>query len=163
MADIKLTLQMKRHAIIIALKSEHSDLEIANFLKVARSFVHKVRKELEASDGNVSPVAKRKKHCQRSDTTRTPEFIRHVQNIIDEDPRKTIRSIAKDLQVSEGTIRNVVHKDIRYKSYVMRRGQFMSERTQESRLIRSKRLLNKLKHPQEPGMLVFFSDENNFD
>lgn len=39
----------------------------------------------------------------------------------------------------------------------------MSETTKENRLIRSKRLLNKLKHPVEQGMLWFFSDEKNFD
>ena len=158
-----LTQEMKRHAVIVALAAKHSDLKISNFLHVARSFVHKVRLELEGCDGNVSPVAKRKKHSQCSDTVRTPEFIRNVQNIIDENPGRSIRSIAKELQVSEWTIRTVVHQDIRYKSYVMRKGQFISAKTQENRLMRSKRLLNKVKNPHEHGMLWFFSDEKNFD
>lgn len=153
---------MKRNAVIVALSAKHSDIEISTFLNVSRSFVHKVRLQLYEYDGNVSPVAKRKKHSQRSDTIRTPEFIPNVQNIIDENPRRSMRSIAKELQVSEWTIRAVVHQNIRYKSYVMRRSQFMSSKTQENRLMRSKRLLNKLKNPHEHGMLWFFSDEKNF-
>ena len=70
--------------------------------------------------------------------------------------------MAKDFKVSKCTIRRVVHEDVRYKSYVMRSGQFISEKTKENRLIRAKRLLSKLKH-QETGTLWFFSDEKNFD
>ena len=39
----------------------------------------------------------------------------------------------------------------------------MSEINQENRLMRAKRLLNKLKHPEEQEILWFFSDEKNFD
>ncbi|UYV77421.1 hypothetical protein LAZ67_15000963, partial [Cordylochernes scorpioides] len=38
----------------------------------------------------------------------------------------------------------------------MQRGQFMSERTKVCCLTRAKRLLNKLKYPEEPGMIWFF-------
>lgn len=148
-----LTQEMKRHAVIVAIHAEHSDVEIARFLKVARSFVNKVRKELEASGGDVLSVAKRKKHSQRSDIIRTQQFVQQVQEIIDTNPEMSIRAIARNLNVCEGVIRTVVHDDIRYKSYVMRRGQFMSEQTKEQRLIRGKRLLNKVKHPEEPGLL----------
>ena len=56
---------MKRHAVIAAIHAKHSDLEKSQFLNVARSFV---RRELEASDGNVESVAKRRKHKPRSDS-----------------------------------------------------------------------------------------------
>jgi len=148
MEDNKLTQEMKRHAVIVAIHANHSDLEISQFLNVARSFVHKVRRGLEVSDDNVESVAKRKKHEGRSDTVRTSQFVQQVQGIIDKDPSKSIRAISRDLQVSECTIRRIVHEDIRYKSYVMRKGQFMSAQTREQRFIRAKRLLNKLKHPE---------------
>ena len=121
MTHPQLTQEMKRRAVIVAIKAEHSDLETSRFLKVARSFVYKVRKELETEDGNVSPVSKRKKYFKRSDIIRTPEFIQQVQQAIDDNSIKSMRSIAKELHVSEGTIRNVVHEDIRYKSYVRRK------------------------------------------
>ncbi|XP_011068611.1 PREDICTED: uncharacterized protein LOC105154645 isoform X1 [Acromyrmex echinatior] len=159
----KLTHEMKRHAVIVAIHANHSDLEISEFLNLARSFVHKVRRELEVSNGNVQSVAKRKTHKARSDTVRTSQFVQQVQGIIDEDPSKSIRAISRDLQVSECTIRRIVHEDIRYKSYVMRKGQFMSARTREQRFIRAQRLLSKLKHSEISDMLWFYSDEKNFD
>ena len=38
----------------------------------------------------------------------------------------------------------------------------MTEKTKNLRLIKSVRLLNKLKHPKKPKMLWFFLDEKNF-
>ena len=161
MEDYKVTQEMKRHAVIVAIRAKHIDLEISNFLNCARSFVHKVRSELETSNGDIESAAKRKKHEERSDIIKTPEFVKQAQNIIEKDPSTSMRAIARKLNVSEGLIRLVVHEDLRYKSYFMRRGQ--SGQTRENRLIRSKHLLNKLKHPKVPNMLWFFSDEKNFD
>ena len=62
MAETLLTNEMKRHVVIMALKADHGDLEIARFLRVARSFVHKLRKELEKENDNVMSVSKRKKN-----------------------------------------------------------------------------------------------------
>ncbi|UYV76066.1 hypothetical protein LAZ67_13002377 [Cordylochernes scorpioides] len=71
------------------------------------------------------------------------EFISRVQADIDEDPGKSMRALARELRVYEGTIRRVVHEDLRYKSY----SQAPSEQ---------------LKHAEEPGMIWFFSDEKSF-
>lgn len=136
MEDNNLSQEMKKHAVIVAIYANHSDLEISQFLKVARSFVHKVRRELEAPDDDVENVAKRKKHERRSDSVRTPQFVQQVQVIIDGNLSKSIRIIARDLHVSECTIRRIVHEDIQYKSYAMRRGQFMSAQTRDQRLTR---------------------------
>ncbi|KAL7639672.1 UNVERIFIED_CONTAM: hypothetical protein RMT77_010175 [Armadillidium vulgare] len=54
MADPMVTQEMKKHTIIVDIKAEHCNLE--RFLKVVRSFVYKVHKELGAKDGNVWPV-----------------------------------------------------------------------------------------------------------
>lgn len=56
-----------------------------------------------------------------------------------------MRVIAKELHVSEWTIRTLVHEDIRYKSYELKRGQFLSAKTQENGLIHSKQLHHKVK------------------
>ena len=57
-----LTNEMKMHALIVALKADHGDLEVVCFLRVARSFVHKIREELEKENDNVMSVSKRKKN-----------------------------------------------------------------------------------------------------
>ena len=47
MTDPMLTNEMKRHDMIVTLKADQGNLKIARFNRVARSFVHKIRKELE--------------------------------------------------------------------------------------------------------------------
>ena len=49
---------MKRHDVIVALKADQRDLEIAHFLRGAKSFVHKIRKE----NDNEMSISKRKKN-----------------------------------------------------------------------------------------------------
>ena len=61
-----LTNERKRHAVIVAWKADHGDLEIASFLRVVRSFVHKIRKKLEKENDNVISVSKRKKQKQKT-------------------------------------------------------------------------------------------------
>ena len=57
-----LTNEMKRQVVIVSLKVDHGDLEIARFLRVARSFVYKICKEWEKEKEkeNVISVSKRK-------------------------------------------------------------------------------------------------------
>lgn len=54
-------------------------------------------------------VSYRKRHCQISDIIKTPEFVSSVDKI----PRKSMRSLARELQVDKTTIRCVVHEDFR--------------------------------------------------
>ena len=98
-------------------------------------------------------VAKRRKHKPRSDTVRTPQFVQQAQDIIYEDPSKSIGVISRYLHVSECSIPRTVPEDIRYKAYVMGRGQFMFAQTRKQRFIRAKRFLNEVKHPEIPDML----------
>ena len=109
----------------LSIHAKHSDLEILQFLKVARSFVHKVCGELEASDGNIESVSRRRKHKPCSGTVRTLQFLQQVQDNIDKDASKSISAISRDLQVSECTIRLLFHEDILYNSCVICRGEFM--------------------------------------
>ena len=61
-------------------------------------------------------------------------------------------STAKKLYASEKTVNSSVHEDNRYKSYVIKRGQFVLEKSKENRINRSKIPLNKLKYPAEVRM-----------
>lgn len=54
-----LTQEMKRNVAIVSIYGNHCNLEINNFLNVARSFVHKVWFELETCDGIVFPILKK--------------------------------------------------------------------------------------------------------
>lgn len=41
-----ITQKIKRHSVIVAIKTERSNFEITRVLKVARTFVYKIRNEL---------------------------------------------------------------------------------------------------------------------
>ena len=90
------------------------------------------------------------------------DIVDNIQALIDEDLGRSMRGIARELNVSEFLLRKIVKEDIRYKSYALRRGQFMNAATKERRAARSQLLLNKIKHPPAPDMLIFYSDEKNF-
>lgn len=66
------------------------------------------------------------------------------------------------LYVVMSAIRHMVHEDIRYKSFIMRRGQFMSNRTNENCVHPVDCLINKVSYFKEFSMLCFFSNEKNF-
>ncbi len=82
--------------------------------------------------------------------------------LVSKDLGRTMRSMAQEMNVSRTTVRKMVSEDLRYKSYAMRRGQFMSEATKTRRLEKAKKLLARIKHPTVPNPLIFFSDEKNF-
>ena len=71
------------------------------------------------SNRNYEGTAARK---PRSDKKITPDFVTDIQAIDDNDPRKSVGFIARDMEVSEFLIRQIVHEDIRYSSYKMRKG-----------------------------------------
>lgn len=83
---------MKRHTVLVALAADHSDLDIATFLTLSRSFIFKLRKQLSDSDGDVASVAKRKRssavRCRQDD-----------QSLVNDVPSKSTRAITKQLEV----------------------------------------------------------------
>ena len=62
-------------------------------------------------------------HSARSDKKITPEFVGEINTMIDNDPSKSMRAIARDAGMSQFLIRQTVHEDIRYFSYKIRKGQ----------------------------------------
>lgn len=128
--------------LIVDFKANHSDLENARFLNVARSFLAKVRKELEAADGDFTASAKRKRPAKDPNSIRTHNFARKVYGILGKNIRNSFKFIAKELNVSRQSIGRSVHKDLRCKSYMMQKGRFMFEKTDDKCQIRVKCLLS---------------------
>lgn len=131
MADIQLTKEIKWHGVIVILKIGQSDLVMSLFLKIARFYIYKVCKELEIEYGNVPLVAKHKNHTKRSDIITTPEFFSNLNK-----PLMTLTTAEKQWSlgkviedVLKGAKSIVVHEDkIRYNSYAIWKGHFMSEK-----------------------------------
>ncbi|KAK8374093.1 hypothetical protein O3P69_019943, partial [Scylla paramamosain] len=81
----------------------HSRSKISELLKVTEQLVRTVTRELISSDYDCEGAAERKHHSRRSDTARDAEFVTQLRAMVDEDPSRSMRSIARELQVSEGT------------------------------------------------------------
>ena len=67
-------------------------------------------------------MAARKPHPIPSNQKRPLEFVAEVRTIIENDLSKLIRPITKDMGENELPIRQLVHENIRYFSYKMRKG-----------------------------------------
>ena len=121
-----------------------------------------LRAQLNASNDPLEVVERKPQAQDTARKTGTKEFIEKVQAIIDETPQRPIPQTARDLGVSQTTLNACVKKDLKCRSYRRQTSQILTEKTKNLRLIKSIRLLNKLRHPKKPNMLWFFSDEKNF-
>jgi transposase len=155
----------RRAAIIAGLRAGRTVKQISSFNNIAERTVYDVRARYEEEIASgVQPEcisSARKAHKRRSDR-KGEDFINEVQKLIDDDPGRSMRSIARELDVCERTIRRVVEEDIHYKSYVLKKGQSLSDSTKKRRFEKAKLLLNRLKNPSTRDQLIFFSDEKVF-
>lgn len=60
MSEHRVMEEMKRHAVIVPLDEENSNLETAAFLKLGRQFVFKVKSELKPSRFDVATISYKK-------------------------------------------------------------------------------------------------------
>ena len=146
--------------------------EIIRLLNYPRRTVYDIKKHFDAelaangdiAEGAWEPSTARKFASRRRDLldNLNLEFVRDLQRRIEEDPRRSIAAL--DIGVDRMTIRKYLKTHIQYKSYKMRQGQFMSMASQERRLDKAKKMLNKLKNLQRSKKteLIFLSDEKNF-
>ncbi|UYV78053.1 hypothetical protein LAZ67_15003314 [Cordylochernes scorpioides] len=151
-----------RAAIIVALRAGRSPKEIVNFLKLPKTTIYRVKKQFDEADSNKEGIATRKKHSRRSDRVRGEEFVKNVKEKIDGNPGKSMRAIAKEMDVGSMTIVRTIHEDLGLKSYALRKGQLLTENMKNNRKGKAAALLNSLKHDSF-GMLRFFFDEKNFE
>jgi hypothetical protein len=73
-----------------------------------------------------------------------------------------MRSMARELGLANSTVQKKMALEIHYKSYALRKSQFMNAATKERRLSKAKLLLYRLKAPAANGQLIFFLDEKIF-
>ena len=83
--------------------------------------------------------SKKKKKKKKS----TAEFVCKIQAMIYNDHSKSIKSIAKNQEMSKFLIGQIVHEDIWYFSHKMRKVQFLSRAIKDKRKDHTAKLLNK--------------------
>ena len=136
MRTIEFNEEMRRCAVVMCLINNKGNIEnstISKALGIPMRTIQDIRKELERS-GDPGMVVKRKaKPQEASRTVREADFVARVQAIIDDDPGKSMRAIARVLKVGDTTVRRCVSQDIRYKSYAMRTGQLLTEAAKQKK------------------------------
>ncbi|UYV79804.1 hypothetical protein LAZ67_18000702, partial [Cordylochernes scorpioides] len=110
-----------RAAIIVALRAGRAPKEIVDFLKLPKTTIYRVKKQFDEADSNKEGIATRKKTRSRSDRVRGEEFVKNVKEMIDGNPGKSMRAIAKEMDVGSMTIVRTIHEDLGLKSYALRK------------------------------------------
>ena len=122
--------------LMLSTDQGYDNRTIASTLKMQIRTVQCLRAQLYTSDDPLKVV-------ERKDTarkTRTKEFIKKVQAIIDDTPQWPIQQIARDLGVSLTTVNACVKEDLNCRSYKRQTIQILTEKTKNLRLIKSVRL-----------------------
>jgi hypothetical protein len=96
----------------------------------------------------------------RKRSARSEANVAKVKARIKKDPFVSQRQLARELQIAEGSIRNLLKKDLNIKSRARVKKHLINQVSQDKRLQKSKKLLNLLK-TKKP--IILFSDEKVFD
>ncbi|UYV78785.1 hypothetical protein LAZ67_16002773 [Cordylochernes scorpioides] len=100
--------------------------EIVDFLKLLKTTVYRVKKQFDDADSNKEGMAACKKHSSRSDRVRGEEFVKNVKKI-DGNPRKSMRAIAKEIDIGSITIVRTIHENLGLNSYALHKGHLLTE------------------------------------
>jgi transposase len=143
-----------RKAVIEHHQSGMTRKDIATSLKIHRSTVYRIIDKFKATG-----TIKRLSGQGRPRTVRTPAAIRAVRDRIRRNPVRSMRKVAKDLDISERTIRRIVKVNLGAKSRARIAKQLISSDAKTKRLERAKKLLSRLKRGAQ---ITLFSDEKVF-
>lgn len=90
---------------------------------------------------------------------RTPACIKSVHEKIRQNPRRSMRKMAKEGSVFSTTMRRIIHNDLKMFPFRLERKQFLTALTKEKSLRRSRMLLREVNTQTDE---VVFSDEKMF-
>jgi inhibitor of nuclear factor kappa-B kinase subunit alpha len=96
---------------------------------------------------------------------RTPENIAAVEEMImsqESQPgtHRSLNEIAREIEVSRSTVRNIVHNELKLKCLKKKRAQELTEANKFTRFVRAKQLLRH--YPQSKVHFIWFTDEKLF-
>jgi hypothetical protein len=121
--------ESQRGAIVTGIRAgidEQKGFGLNNILyNTVKNFSRECHKFIEDGGQDEEFDIKRKQHYRRS-YAHSIELTDRVQEAINDDPGRSMRQLAEELEVSEWLIRKIVKEDICFRSYSLRRGQFMS-------------------------------------
>ena len=151
-------MELERSAVIELFKNGKSQKEILKLLNLhnsRRKFVYRTIHRYKVT-GCVVDRAR----SGRPRSVTTPALRKVVRERIRRNPRRSMRKMAKDLKISESSIRKVVKIDLGMHSFKRRKIHFLTEKVKAKRLERCKGQLRK--HVTHDLLNIIFTDEKIF-
>lgn len=136
----------------------HSVQQVAESLYYR--FKKNLRKMLAVEKKQDDVFGGQKSRKERREAIRTPKYVHLFHVMIDKDSGRPMRFLTRKRNVDENTVWNCLHKNNRYKYYVLKKHQYIKKATMKSRSLMAARLLCKHKQRQSTNRLNFFSDAN---
>ena len=137
---LNLVMESKREAIVNLHRAGKSNAAISKSLCVARPTVWKAVKRFNEWGDFCDHQRSGRPRSQRHTS-----MIKAIQERVRRNPRRTIRKMAKDTEMSPRTMGRLIHEDLRMSSFTLQKRQSLSMTVKQKRLERSKLLLNELK------------------
>lgn len=145
-------MEAKRQRVADLLHAQVKINEIVNIVDCSRNFVYVVKRKVDAGE-----TLARKLRRGRYNRIVNNNFLMGLAAKLEADPTRSMRKMAKDLNVNEKTIPRAVGM-LGLDLYVRRRHQLLTATTMISRAERGKRLISWLKK-KPSSMVLIFSQE----
>ena len=147
----------QREAIIQLHCAGKSNPEIVKLLKAPKSTVRDAVKRY-----NELGTTNDRHRCGRPRTARTSSKIRVIRELIRRNPKRSMRKVARSLEIDVKSVRTIVKGDLKLYPFKMTRRQQLTTLQKKKRMERAKILLNRLKDGTNSDDIIF-SDEKMFD
>lgn len=151
-------MEFKRESVISLYLAGKSQPEIVRELKhlnVNKVFVYRTITRYN----DTGSIAKRHGGGHQKTAT-SSEMVQKVSKRLERNPRRSANQMAKELGVSDRSVRRILKNDLKVKPYKFQKAHELTEKQKKVRLQRAKELLRLAESGQFPN--IVFSDEKIF-
>lgn len=148
----------KRSVVQFYFDQGYSTPEIVRLLKkekISKQFVYYTIQKLRDT-GSIQD----RKRTGRPRTVRTPELQKKIRRILKKNPQRSLNKLSQKLNISDRSLRRVVHEDLGLKTYKKRKHHGLNVAQRKKRVDRCRMLLRRFKKGDEKS--IVFSDEKLF-
>ena len=140
----------RRVVALVQTKGKVDNKTFSSILGVKMRTIQRTRKTLEESKDPRGVIKRSPKSLEHNRKLRNADFVKKVETMINNKPSQPMRSMAAEPKVDKQTIQRCV-EDLYCKSYRMQTSQILAQAAKDQRMLKSSKLLNKLKHPKKPN------------
>lgn len=151
-------MDFKRNSVValyLAGKSQPAIVRELEHLKVNKVFVYRTITRYN----DTGSIAKRHGGGHQKTAT-SREMVQKVKKRLERNPRRSANQMAKELKISDRSIRRILKNDLKVKPYKIQKAHDLTPKQQQVRLERAKELLRLAESGQLPN--IVFSDEKIF-